>query len=91
MKLGLIFEEVVDNVELKSKTDKGNRYFQMLKTKMFKHYDGGDMVPFTGGDEKRKDLVSKLSKEDKKIYRAWLKTSEGKKSLELWSDKFQLK
>jgi len=85
MKILPIYESLItDTVVLKSKTDKGNRYFQMLKTCEYKHYDGGVMVPFSGGDEKRKDLVSKLSKEDKKIYRAWLKTPDGQDSLKLW-------
>lgn len=83
IKIGNILSELL-NEELKSKSDKGNRYFEMLKTKKFRHYDGNVLVDFTGDDEKRKDLVSKLSKEDKKKYKEWLKTDEGKESLKLW-------
>lgn len=69
---------------LNSKSDRGNRYFEYLKTKKFRHYDGNVLVDFTGGEEKRKELVAKLSKEDKKKYKEWLKTDDGIKSLELW-------
>ena len=71
-------------VELKSKSDKGNRYFEMLKTAKFQHYDmpKGDLATFTHGEEDRKRLVTHLSKEDKKTYRAWLKTPEGQDSIE---------
>lgn len=73
-------------VELKSKSDKGNRNFKMLSTGMFQHYDmpKGELSKLSGGEETRKRIVSKLSKEDKKTYRAWLKTPEGQKSLELF-------
>jgi TnpA family transposase len=74
----LLREGLNDSVELKSKSEKGNRYFKMLKTAEFQHYD------MPKGEEDRKRLVSKLSKEDKKTYRAWLKTDEGKKSIELF-------
>jgi hypothetical protein len=83
IKIGNILAELL-NEDLKSKSDKGNRYFEMLKTKKFRHYDGNVLVDFTGGDEKRKDLVSKLSKEDKKNYKEWLKTDDGIASLKLW-------
>lgn len=75
------------NVKLVSKSDKGNRYFKMLKDGNFQHYDmpKGELVPFSYGEEDRKRLVSKLSKVDKKIYRAWLKTPEGEKSMEIWN------
>jgi len=73
-----------EKVELKSKSDKGNRYFEMLKTAKFQHYDmpKGELATFTHGEEDRKRLVSKLSKEDKKTYKEWLKTPEGKDSIE---------
>lgn len=82
----LLREGLNDSVELKSKSEKGNRYFKMLKTAEFQHYDmpKGELSDLTKGEEDRKRLVSKLSKEDKKTYRAWLKTDEGKKSIELF-------
>lgn len=85
---GLLGKNMVNLNEsvLKSKTDKGNRYFEYLKTKKFIHYDGDVLVDFTGGEEKRKELVSKLSIEDKKKYKEWLKTKEGMESLKLWQD-----
>lgn len=75
-----------DKVVLKSKSDKGNRLFKQLKTAKFQHYDmpKGELVSFSYGEEDRKRLVSKLSKEDKKIYRAWVKTPEGEKSMKIW-------
>jgi len=71
---------------LKSKSDKGNRYFKMLKTAKFQHYDmpKGELVSFSYGEDDRKRLVSKLSKADKKVYREWIKTPEGDKSMEIW-------
>lgn len=75
-----------EKVLLKSKSDKGNRYFEMLKTAKFQHYDmpKGELAQFSYGEEDRKRLVSKLSKEDKKTYREWIKTSEGKESMKIW-------
>lgn len=77
-------EEITESLSesLKSKSDKGNRYFKMLKTGMFQHYDSpkGELSKI-GNEEDRKRLVSKLSKEDKKTYKEWLKTPEGKDSL----------
>lgn len=72
---------------LKSKSDKGNRTLDMLKTATFHHYDSpkGVMSPLKGEDT-RKRLVSKLSKEDKKNYREWIKTSDGVKSLDKFKD-----
>ena len=83
-----IVEKKSDSVVLKSKSDKGNRLFNQLKTRLFQHYDmpKGELSTIYGGEEKRKKIVSKLSKEDKKTYREWLKTPEGQKSLELWND-----
>ena len=77
-----------ENFGLKSKSDKGNRYFKMLKTAEFQHYDSpkGELSKFTKGEEDRKRLVSKLSKEDKVKYKEWLKTEDGKKSIELFDD-----
>ena len=82
----LLREGLSDKVILKSKSDKGNRNFEMLRTAMFQHYDmpKGKLSTFTHGEEDRKSLVSKLSKEDKDTYNAWLKTPEGKQSLELF-------
>lgn len=82
----LLREALGGKVALKSKSDKGNRYFEMLKTAEFQHYDSpkGELSTFNKGEEDRKRLVSKLSQEDKKIYRAWLKTPEGETSLELF-------
>jgi len=75
-------------VKLTSKSKKGNRYFEYLETGKFQHYDSpkGELSIFTKGEEDRKRLVSKLSKADKKTYRAWLKTPEGEKSLEIWEE-----
>lgn len=72
------------NESLVSKSDKGNRYFKMLKTGKFQHYDSpkGELSTFSKGEEDRKRLVSKLSKADKKKYTEWLKTPEGQKSLQ---------
>ncbi|CAG7579681.1 MAG: hypothetical protein SLAVMIC_00008 [uncultured marine phage] len=85
------FNSFNESVELKSKSDKGNRNFQMLKTGMFQHYDmpKGELSKLTGGEKARKRIVSKLSKEDKKIYKDWLKTPEGEKSLELFQENFE--
>lgn len=71
---------------LKSKSDKGNRYLKMLETGMFQHYDmpKGELSTFNHGEEDRKKLVSKLSKEDKVTYREWLKTPEGQDSIKLF-------
>lgn len=84
--LEILFEE--EKVILKSKSKKGNRHFEMLKTAKFQHYDmpKGELSPFTHGEESRKKLVSKLSKEDKKTYRKWLKTNEGQKSIKLFDE-----
>lgn len=73
--------------DLKSKSDKGNRYFQMLKTGMFQHYDSpkGELSK-VGGEDDRKRLVTHLSKEDKKKYREWLKTPEGQESLKNFNE-----
>jgi len=70
------------NENLISKSAKGNRYFKMLETGLFQHYDSpkGELSPI-GDDDDRKRLVSKLSKEDKAKYKEWLKTDEGKASL----------
>ncbi len=75
-----------DKVNLKSKSDKGNRIFDMLKTGKFQHYDmpKGELVQFSYGEEDRKRLVSKLSKEDKKLYKSWLSTTEGENSMKIW-------
>ena len=79
---------ISEQIELKSKSEKGNRRFNQLKTRLFQHYDmpKGELSTISGGEEKRKKIVSELSKEDKKTYREWLKTPEGQKSLELWND-----
>ena len=78
-----IFE--AKEIVLKSKSAKGNRYFKMLSTGMFQHYDmpKGELSKI-GGEEDRKRLVTKLGKADKKTYKDWLKTPEGEKSLELF-------
>lgn len=75
-----------NSVSLKSKSDKGNRIFKMLKTAKFQHYDSpkGELSSFSYGEDDRKRLVSKLSKEDKKTYREWLKTPEGEASIKMW-------
>jgi len=77
-------QKLFESIELKSKSDKGNRHFEMLKTAMFQHYDSpkGELSKFTHGEEDRKRLVSKLSDADKKLYREWLKTPEGQESIE---------
>jgi hypothetical protein len=74
------------SIELKSKSDKGNRYFEMLRTGQFQHYDmpKGELSTFTRGEEDRKRLVSKLSDEDKKTYKKWLKTEEGQLSVKIF-------
>lgn len=74
------------DIKLVSKSDKGNRYFKMLRDAEYQHYDmpKGELVSFSYGEEDRKRLVSKLSKADKEIYRAWLKTPEGEKSMKIW-------
>lgn len=77
-------DKINENI-LKSKTKKGNRFLEMLRTKKFRHYDGNVLVDFTGGEGKRKELVSKLSKEDKKTYKKWLETDDGKHSLSTWA------
>ena len=83
----LLREALSAKVILKSKSDKGNRYFEMLRSGEFQHYDSpkGELSTFNKGEEDRKRLVSKLSKENKKIYRAWLKTPEGQDSLGIFS------
>jgi hypothetical protein len=75
-----------ESVNLVSKSDKGNRYFKMLSTGKFQHYDSpkGELSSFTKGEEDRKRLVSKLSKADKKTYKEWIKTPDGSKSLNLF-------
>ena len=80
-----IFEST-DKVVLKSKSDKGNRLFKMLRIAKFQHYDSpkGELSSFSYGEDDRKRLVSRLSKEDKKTYREWLKTSEGEESMKMW-------
>ncbi len=82
----LLREALEDKVILKSKSDKGNRYLEILRTGLFHHYDSpkGVLIPIGGGEKTRKKLIGHLSKEDKQTYRDWLKTSEGKKSLEIW-------
>ena len=77
---GIIQEQLT--TALRSKSKKGNRYFKMLKTGLFQHYDmpKGELSKI-GDDEDRKRLVSKLSREDKTIYKKWLKTPEGQESL----------
>lgn len=84
----LLREALSDKVILKSKSDKGNRYFEMLRTAKFQHYDSpkGELSNFTHGEEDRKRLVGELSKEDKETYKAWLKTSEGEESLEKFKE-----
>ena len=84
----LLREALTEKVILKSKSDKGNRYFKMLETAKFQHYDmpKGELSNFTRGDEDRKRLVSELSEEDKKTYRAWIKTPEGKASIERFEE-----
>lgn len=79
---------VKENIELKSRSKKGNTKLNQLKTRLFQHYDmpKGELSTIYGGEEKRKKIVSQLSKEDKKTYKEWLKTPEGQKSLELWND-----
>lgn len=74
-------------ISLNSKSDKGNRNFEMLSTGRFQHYDmpKGELSQFSHGEEDRKRLISKLSKEDKKTYRDWIKTPEGKKSMDIWN------
>ena len=86
MKLSLIFESVLNEIMLKSKSDKGDRYLKMLQTGMFQHYDSpkGELSKLTGGEETRKRLMSHLSKEDKKTYKEWLKSTEGQESLNLF-------
>jgi len=81
MKIGRLYNQLLGE-SLKSKSAKGNRYFKMLETGMFQHYDSpkGELSP-VGDDEDRKRLVTHLSQEDKKQYREWLKTPEGKASL----------
>jgi len=91
MELSNLYTEVLkeeESIKLVSKTDKGNRYFKMLSTGQFQHYDmpKGDLATFSRGEEDRKRLVSKLGKADKKIYRAWLKTPEGETSLKIFND-----
>lgn len=75
-----------DKLILKSKSDKGNRIFDMLKTAKFQHYDmpKGELVQFSYGEEDRKRLISKLSKEDKKVYKLWLSTPDGENSMKIW-------
>lgn len=75
-----------DSVKLKSKSHKGNRLFDMLRTAKFQHYDSpkGELSSFSKGEEDRKRIASKLSTADKKLYKEWLKTSEGKESLAIW-------
>ena len=77
-----------ESVKLRSKSDKGNRLFDMLKTAKFQHYDSpkGELSTFNHGEESRKKLVSKLSNADKKLYKEWLKTSEGQESLKRFDD-----
>lgn len=76
-----------DKISLKSKSDKGNRFFEMLRTAKFQHYDmpKGELVSFSYGEVDRKRLISKLSKEDKETYKAWLKTPEGENSMKIWN------
>jgi integrase len=75
-------DENLSNEELKSKSARGKRYLEMLRTGLFQHYDSpkGELSPI-GDDDDRKRLVSKLSKEDKKNYKEWLKNDDGKESL----------
>jgi hypothetical protein len=75
-----------DSIKLKSKSHKGNRIFDMLKTAKFQHYDSpkGELSSFSKGEEDRKRIASKLSTSDKKSYKEWLKTSEGQESLKIW-------
>lgn len=85
----LLIEGLTKEVKLVSKSKKGNKIFKQLETAQFQHYDApkGELSDFTHGEEDRKRLVSKLSKEDKKTYRAWLKTPEGEASIKLFNDK----
>lgn len=80
--------ELTESIKLISKSDKGNRIFKMLKSAKFQHYDmpKGELSSFSYGEEDRKRLVSKLSKEDKKTYKEWLKTPEGEKSMKIWDE-----
>jgi hypothetical protein len=81
-------EALTESIELKSKSHKGNRLFDMLKTAKFQHYDSpkGELSTLNRGEEDRKRIVSKLSSSDKKTYREWLKTTEGQKSLKRFED-----
>src|SRR3972149_2287763 len=81
-------ENMEESIELKSKSHKGNRLFDMLKTAKFQHYDSpkGELSTLNHGEEDRKRIVSKLGKADKKTYREWIKTPEGKESLERFED-----
>lgn len=73
---------------LESDSEKGKRYFEMLKTAKFQHYDDpkGQLSTFNKGEEDRKRLVSKLSKKDKEAYKEWLKTPEGEASLKRFEE-----
>lgn len=73
---------------LTSKSAKGKRLFKMLMSAEFQHYDSpkDQLSRFSRGEEDRKRIASKLSKEDKKKYRTWLKTPEGKESIELFQN-----
>lgn len=73
---------------LTSKSDKGNRYLKMLQTAKFQHYDDpkGHLSTFNHGEEDRKRLVSKLSKQDKETYKEWLKTPEGEASIKKFAE-----
>lgn len=87
MKLLENYNNLKENkIVLKSKSKKGNKIFKQLKTCQFQHYDmpKGELSYFRKGEEDRKRLVSKLSKEDKKLYREWLKTDEGEISKNLF-------
>lgn len=81
-----ILEE--DSIELKSKSEKGNRLFKMLKTAEFQHYDStkGELSKFSKGEEDRKRIASKLSSVDKKNYKEWLKTTEGEESINKFNE-----
>ena len=89
MRLYNLYEQVLkeDEISLVSKSKKGNRYFKMLKDAQWQHYDApkGDLADYVRGEEDRKRLVTHLSKADKKLYRAWLKTSEGEASKRLFA------
>ena len=67
-------------MSLKGTSEKSNKIFKALQTAEWESYESkGVMLKL---DEKsRLNLVLKLSFEDKKKYRQWLRTPEGQESL----------